>query len=322
MPTLILAITQSAQHFERLLRSLNALYRQGGPAAETALLLFDRNRIMITHARAEAEALVGLDAEPSTICASFARGGAALINLLFHPREKIRWIDAGIRSLEGPRDPALKARLLNDLGSCHAALGEFGPAKEYYEQSLKLGYETNDGGTIGAAMGNLANLFLRTGKPREALELLEKVLTLSRQDGNERQVAEALNGLGAAYKDLGDYQKSIEYHEEARTLHNRIGNHQGEGAALINLGVSHRKSGNSQRAIEYYEEALAILRTVSDARGESDVLWNMSLVLHDVDRVEDAIDRARSALTIRERLEDPRITKMRDRLKVWEAKPA
>jgi len=255
------------------------------------------------------------------VCALFARGGAALINLLFHPRDRIRWIESGIRSLERSGDPTMKARLLNDLGICYVAVGEFGTAKECYQRSLDLCYDTNDGGAI-AAMGNLANLCLRHGKPHDAIDLLDKVLTLSKEKVNERRVADALNSLGAAYKDLGDYPRSIEYHEQSRSLHNRLGDHRGEAAALVNLGVSHRKSGDPRRAIEYYQQALPIVRTVHDERGEGDALWNMSLALYELGSIEDAIDCARSALTIRERLEDPRRAKVQERLKVWEAKSA
>jgi tetratricopeptide (TPR) repeat protein len=317
MPTLIMAITRSARYFERLLRSLNQLYRLGGPAAETALLLFDRNRMMIAHAQVEAETLLSLDPVRSTVCASFARGGAALISLLLHPRERLRWIETGIQSVEQSGDKATKARLLNDLGTSHFDLGEFGPAADCYQGSLDLCSNTNDSGCIEAAMGNLANLYLIEGKQRDAIELLEKVVLLSRENGNERGVAGALNSLGAAYKDIGEYSKSIEYHEQARSLHNKIGDHRGEGGALVNLGISHRKSGNPQRAIEYYEEALTMLRTVHDERGESDALWNMSLALYQIGRTEDAVGRARSALEIRERLEDSRAGKIRERLRGW-----
>jgi len=122
MPTLILAVTRAAQYYEGFLRSLNELYRQGGPAAEIALLLFDQNRMMITHAQIEAQTLLVSDPEHSRVCALFARGGAALINLLFHPRDRIRWIESGIRSLERSGDPTMKARLLNDLGICYVAV--------------------------------------------------------------------------------------------------------------------------------------------------------------------------------------------------------
>lgn len=320
MPTLINAVIRSSRLFEGYLRSLNELYRQGGPAAETALLLFDRDRLAIMHARAEAEKLLDLEAMHSTVCASFARGGAALINLRLHPSERIQWIEAGIRSVQRAGDQQMKARLLNDLGMCHIRMGEFQSAADCYQLSFDLSTCSDGSGCRQAAMGNLANLYLIQDKPRNAIELLDQVVSLSRQRGNERQEANALNSLGAAYKNLGEYVRSIEYCSKARLIHNKIGDHRGEGTALINLGVSYHKSGDSQRAIGHYDEALVILRAVHDESGESDALWNMSLALHEIGRFEDAVDCAKSALAIRERLGDWRAGKIRKRLKHWKAR--
>ncbi len=311
------AVHRLAQHYEGVLRSLNILYREGGAQAEIALIAFDCEKPNIVHARAEAEKCAHLDRNIAALCVSFARGGAALINLRFHPRERVRWIDAGIQASGQLGDRGIEARLWNDVGVCHAALGEMGEAQTSYRNALEICRDGQDHGALGAALGNLANLNLLTGKPQEAIELLNQVAQLSRETGDQRRLADALNSLGAAYKDLGEYARAIDYHEQSLAIHRKIEDFRGQGSALVNIGVARRKSGDARGAIEYYEQSLPLLRSIRDERGEGDALWNMSLALQDVGELDRAIDCASGALEIRERLDDPRARKVRDRLSKW-----
>ncbi len=81
-----------------------------------------------------------------------------------------------------------------------------------------------------------------------------------------------------------------------------------------NLGNSYAAVGETRRAMQFYEEQLAIVREIGYRRGEGNTLWNMSLTLDQLGERDKAIQHAEQALIIREKIEDPRVEKVRAKL--------
>jgi tetratricopeptide (TPR) repeat protein len=315
VPLLRTAVLLAARHYEGVLEGFDRSYREGGASSLLALLGFRDRRVSIAHARQQAELLLP-DAEAAAVCIGYARGGASLINLWIPPRERIGWLEAGIRAARQLADSHAESRLLTQLGICFAALGESSRAEDTYRSALSLCGE-HDPGAECSALGNLGNLFLTTGRPREAIEPLTRVIEVAQALERPAWEADAYNGLGVAYRDGGDLDRAAEYHQQALALHRKIGNLRGEGGVLINLGLIHRKKGDTGQAIDSYRQALPVVRAIHDERAEGDVLWNMSLALDHAGETEAAIDCAEGALSIRERLDDPRAIKVRRRLEAW-----
>jgi tetratricopeptide (TPR) repeat protein len=306
-----------AAYYETVIRGLNDLYLAGGTALNLGLTLFDLEWHNIQLGWSRAETLSGEDDSAAGLCNLYPRGGAALLNMRLHAKERLRWLQTAVECARRLKDRRLEARHLGDMGVAYAALGERLRAIELFNEQHCIAIEISDRSGEAAALGNLGNTNILTHNPKRAAECYEQALSIYREDGVRRGEADALNNLGVAKRDLGQIPSAIENHEAAVILYREIGYRRGEGQTLNNLGIVYRKEGGYKKAIELFAEALTIFRELKDTRGEGLALWNCATVTDKLGRRREAIVQAEAALEIFQRSEDPNATRVDQMLAKW-----
>src|SRR5205085_8734262 len=144
MTSLQLAQFRHARHYRDLLRGLNKLYKDGGLALNIGLERFDQEFANIQTAQAWASSQADDDDEAASLCSSFSRAGASLLNLRLPLAERLRWIERGLFSAKRLGQRQEEGYHLMDLGMAYAARGEIRRAVEFHEQALQIQRELGD----------------------------------------------------------------------------------------------------------------------------------------------------------------------------------
>ncbi len=306
-----------ARHYLEIIRSANDLYYQGGKSMMRGLGVFDLERANIQAGQRWAAAHASSDHDAADLCSRYPGFGFAVLSLRQHPREEIRWKEAGLAAARALEDRKAEGQHLGNLGITYEHLGDYRRAIEYYEQHAAIAREVGDRHGEGSSLGNMGAAYDLLDDHTRAIECHEKSLAIAHELGDRQSEGQALGNLGLAYKNLGEHRRAIEYHEQALAIDRELGDRRGEEQDLGNLGIAYRSLGEHRRAIEYYEQALAIASEIGDLRGEGNALWNMSLVLDELGDRKNAIEHAEAAFKIYEQIESPAAGKVRARLNIW-----
>lgn len=307
-----------ALHYLQVLEDANQLFLKGHANLTAGLALFDLEQINIRAGQAWASQHLAQNPHAAHACNTYA-GQGSLLSLRLHPRERLRWLEAGLMAARQLNNRQHEGIHLGNLGLAYTALGETHRAIEVYEQRLAIARELGDRRGEGAALGNMGNAYTHLGETRRAVECYEQHLAIAREIGDRQGEGNALGNLGSAYDDLKDTRRAIEFYEQSLALAREIGNRQGEGADLGNLGAAYHTLGDTRRAIEFFDQAIAIKREIGDQRGEANTLFNMALALDALADRTQARGYAKAALEIYETLESPFAERVRKLLADWGA---
>jgi tetratricopeptide (TPR) repeat protein len=195
-------------------------------------------------------------------------------------------------------DPALNVTHLQNLGLCHASLGDYWQAIDLHTQTLAIARDTGDRLREGQELANLGNCHYRLGDYRQAIDLLTQGLAIARDTGNRQDEGAVLANLGLCQFVLGDYRQAIDLLTQGLAIARDTGDRQLEGAALGNLGLCHSSLGDYRQAIELHAQALAIARDTSNRELESHELCNLGICHSDLGDYRQAVDLHTQALAI------------------------
>jgi tetratricopeptide (TPR) repeat protein len=131
----------------------------------------------------------------------------------------LSWLDRSRHA-----DPALRARVLNNLGRSSYALGQMDAADGYLMQALDAALD--------------AESLLR--------------------------IANAHMALGISARAVGDLDRALEHCQRALELHSRIGQHRAANMVLNNLGDVHYSAGRKRQAAEFQRRCLNRAREMRD----------------------------------------------------------
>ncbi len=163
-------------------------------------------------------------------------------------------------------DIALKAHLLNDLGSIKHVLGDSKAALTLTEEALNLrlslfGEEHLD---TALSLNNIASYYSALGKPAQALELGEQALQICRALFGEQHpdTANSLNNVASYYHALGQPAKALELGEQALQIRRTLFGEENPNTAssLGNVALYYNVLGNPAQALEIGKQALQIRR--------------------------------------------------------------
>lgn len=169
------------------------------------------------------------------------------------------WLDASKHA-----DPALRARVLTNLGRSCYSLGQLEKADEYLQRALD------------AAMDSESRL----------------------------RVANAHMALGISARALGDLARAVEHCNRALELHSWIGDHRAANRVLNNLGDVHYAAGRKRRATELQQRCLLQAREISDDFEIGVAAGALARYDLDDNRLDEALAHAREARQASERSGD------------------
>ena len=290
------AARRHAGHYAKVLGEADQLYEEGRDSLLEGLALFDMEWENIRAGQAWAAVRADGDREAAGYCNAYPDSGICCLSLRLHPREQIRWLEAGRSASASLGDRRGNGAVLGNLGLAYAALGEVDKAITYHKQALEISREIGDLRGEGNGLGNLGNAYYRLGEVEKAITYHEQQLALACGISDPRGEGNALSNLGNAYADLGEVEKAIGAYEQALVIDREIGDLRGEGAALGNLALIYTYLGEVEKAIGYHEQALVISREIGDRRGEATDLGNLGLAHYRLGEMEKAIGYYQHAL--------------------------
>lgn len=175
--------------------------------------------------------------------------------------------------VQGRRPPVrpdyLIAHALNNLGLCHRARGEPGPARKKYELALVSMQQIHDRGGQAYVMTNLASLDRMEGSPEEAMRLCREALDIYVNIQDRWGEASTYRIMGALESDLGRAEQATQYHEQALRLSQATGNRTGTGITQVNMAMSALRAGRYGEAVAGARNALDTLEAAAAVRYQS-----------------------------------------------------
>ena len=147
---------------------------------------------------------------------------------------------------------------VGNLPEIYAFMGDWSSALRYARESLQSAKSSEDIGEQQDVLAILGDVFLGTGKFREAARSFQDSLALDSIRGYAPFRLMGLVGLGSSYLALKEYGHAEERLREALQLARELGNRRAEANVLAQLGRCYRQLGSLEKAREHFGNALAI----------------------------------------------------------------
>ncbi len=231
-------------------------------------------------------------------------------------------------------EPALRARVLTNLGRSSYSLGQLSAARHYFEQSLdaatdaesllrianahmNLGIATRATGDLDRAiehcnralelhrrigqdrsanrvLNNLADVHYTAGRTTEATDLQSRCLQRARELNDDLEVGVSAAELARYALVRGDPDAAIEFARESQSAAERANDHLHLALALAFEGQAADQQGRRRRADRCFQRAVAMLVE----RQASGKLAEVCAVYADVLRARGELERAFALMRI------------------------
>ncbi|MEZ4617469.1 MAG: tetratricopeptide repeat protein [Caldilineaceae bacterium] len=194
--------------------------------------------------------------------------------------------------------------LHTDLANVLADQGDFGAARENYEQSLALIREIDDGRSEGAILGQLGTLAMREGNLTEAVTRYHAALVLFHQLHEPAMESVSRYQIGRALAKAKQWEQAETHYREAARLDEKLGNLAGAAQTWNQLAIVNKNVGKPAAAEAWYRKAIEAGRQLQDRGGLSKRLSNLANLLQSqTGRLAEARQLAEEALAIKQTLD-------------------
>jgi predicted ATPase/transcriptional regulator with XRE-family HTH domain/Tfp pilus assembly protein PilF len=182
----------------------------------------------------------------------------------------------------------LRANALKGAGNLAWYQGDYGPAEELLEASLRLYRDLADAPNVAHVLNTLGLIADGRGDSAQALALYEECLALRRDLQDSSGIACVLNNLAIVACRQEQYAQAIPRYEESLALHRMAGDKRGTIVTLGNLGTVALLRGELERAAALLEESLALSRELGDTAGIAAALSDLGAVAREWGEMERA----------------------------------
>jgi tetratricopeptide (TPR) repeat protein len=204
-----------------------------------------------------------------------------------------------------------KAANANEIGLRLIHAGDFAHAEEVLADAIKLIKDfpaTVDAERLAAALyGNLATVYIRTSKLKEAIELLELQSGLAQETEDLQGYSNALNSMAICRARLGDIEEAQKLFEQRLAIAQKLDDKKGEGNTLNNLAVLYLDRKQYGPAIGILRQRVALAHSINDHRGEATSLINLGRVYEQTSDLDAAKEAWTNALAVMRPEGDDRI---------------
>lgn len=187
-------------------------------------------------------------------------------------------------------DDYRRALTFLSIGISYFSLNEFRPAREYFDQTLKLSVALDNKRLEASTETYMGGTLEILGEVAKALEHQQQSLKLAREIGARSSEGNALSNIGKLYNDAADWQKALEYYQQALAVFKSLKLVQNEAIALNNIGIAYGQSGEQDRALDYLQQSLPLLREVKNRNSEAYTLLNIGRIYRRLNQYEKALD--------------------------------
>jgi tetratricopeptide (TPR) repeat protein len=201
-----------------------------------------------------------------------------------------------------PDESIARAAWLDNLGQCHATLGDKRKAIEHHLRALAM--HTKLGCREGEAqsLGNLGSCHRVLGDIPRAIECHLGSLAINESIANLVGQAVALGNVVLCYRGLGNVAKAIDCLNRSLAIEERLGRLEGQASDLGNLALCYRTMGDLPRAVSCHVRSLAAHVKLGSVEGQATDHINLGFCLRGMDDIGKAIEHFQRALVLNERL--------------------
>jgi tetratricopeptide (TPR) repeat protein len=235
----------------QLVRAADTLFKQGGSALEDGLRLFQLNEPNIRAALEWGEGHFKYDDRTAEICNVFPNIGALLFELLYLPRERLRWLDCAREAARQLGDRQSEAWHIGNIGLVHLHMGNIESAIKCFQHASQLFRQFKDRAGEARSWGNLGLAYKEHGEIKWAIEAYENALLIVEEINDRRYMARILGNLGSAYSILGEYARAIEYYRDNYRIAEELGDLRGQAGALSNISLVYVATRDYPRALRF-----------------------------------------------------------------------
>jgi tetratricopeptide (TPR) repeat protein len=207
------------------------------------------------------------------------RLGAALFRF-WETREHLsegRDAIARLFALEGAAArPKLRARLLFAGAVLAGEQGDYGSARQMFEDSLETCLELNDNRGVAVALNALAVNTRDRGELAAASLLFERCVAIWKDLGDPADIARALSNLASVLKLQGEYERAFLLYDECLAMFRKVGDGPGAAWTLNCRGDVAREKGDFVAARSFCEQSLSEFRQLGDSWGIASTLSDLA----------------------------------------------
>lgn len=158
-----------------------------------------------------------------------------------------------------------------------------------------------------AALLNLGDLDVRTGRTRKALVRFRAALDAGREGNDPYAAGRAMESVGGAHLELGDYDRAADWF--GRALAQRQARAERTDAARLygRIAEAHTYAGRYGEAQRSWRAAIAGHRKDGDVGGHARALSELARVQEYAGRLEESLRTCQEAVDWARRAEDPRL---------------
>jgi len=172
--------------------------------------------------------------------------------------------------------PKLRARLLFAAAVLAGEQGNYGSARQLFEDSLETCVELNDNRGVAVALNALAVNARERGELADASSLFERCVAIWKDLGDSTDIARALSNLANVTKLQGQYERASSLYDECLTLFRKVEDGAGVAWTLNYQGDVARDRADFAAARSFCEQSLAKFRQLRDGWGIASALSDLA----------------------------------------------
>jgi eukaryotic-like serine/threonine-protein kinase len=265
-----LADEQRVVNSEDALKTVAALRRLSGPAADDPRIDMIESRAWMKNDYAKAQAAGRRAIEKGT-----AQGAHLLVARAYgilcqtggngsSTEQAIQDCQNAHQSYAAAGDRNNEARTLSDFAGLYYQLGQIDRAESMYREALRMFRETGAIDGITTASSNLGDVFLARGNLANAENALSEALPGYKEMGDKDGIALTLNDFGEIARRRGELDKALTTLEQAKTVAEEANDKSAVADVLSGRGDVLTDRGDLVAARQSYKEALAIRKQTGE----------------------------------------------------------
>jgi predicted ATPase len=172
--------------------------------------------------------------------------------------------------------PKLRARLLFAAAVLAGEQGDYGYARQLFEDSLETCLELNDSRGVAVALNALAVNARDRGELADATSLFERCVTIWKDLGDSADIARALSNLANVTKLQGEYERASSLYDECLAIFRKAGDGAGVAWTLNYQADVAREKADVVAARSFCEQSLAAFRQLRDDWGIASALSDLA----------------------------------------------
>ncbi len=185
-------------------------------------------------------------------------------------------------ALEGTATrPKLRARMLFAAAVLSGEQGDYGSARQLFEDSLETCLELNDNRGVAVALNALAVNARERGDLAAASLLFDRCVEIWKDLGDSADIARALSNLANVMKLQCEYARASSLYDECLTMFRKNGDGAGIAWTLSCQGDVAREKGDTLAACSFCEQSLAAFRKLRDGWGIASALSDLASLSSD-----------------------------------------